>query len=156
MRISKASDIPELAKNMRQSDVEEIWVSHHHTPESALLISFRDSILCFTVESAGRVIAMFGVVPATLIGAEGTIWLLAANDFCKINKIFLRRSKAFIKIMLAHYPHLFNFVDVRNRESIRWLKWCGARFGLVVPYGVEKMPFQYFEFVRNPGPERIP
>lgn len=148
VRMSKAEDITMIAEDMRDSDREEIWASHHYTPVTGLATSFKNSVICLTVEDKGKPIAMFGVVPVTFLGREGSVWLLATKDFCKVSKKFLKRSRAFVKAMLGYYPHLMNMVDVRNLESVKWLKWCGAKFGAVMPYGTDQLDFQYFEFRR--------
>jgi len=148
VRLAEQKDVAEIATNMRQSDIEEVWASNHLTPQEAMQKGFKNSTICLTVELADRAVAMFGVVPFTFLGNEGSVWMLASNNFCKVNKKFLRRCRTFVKLMLSYYPHLFNYVDVRNRESIRWLKWCGAKLSLAIPYGIDKMPFHYFEFRR--------
>lgn len=146
VRISKEDDIAKIASDMRKSDIEEVWASHHLTPEAALSSSFKESDICLTVTIDDEPVAMFGTAPVNLLGSQAAVWLLATNKFCCISKRFLKRSRAFIKAMLEKHPHLINFVDVRNTPSIKWLKFCGARFGPVIPYGAEGLNFQYFEF----------
>lgn len=149
VRDADIQDIVDLAPNMRQSDRKEIWVSRHRTPKSALSSGFTESILCFTVEAKGNPIAMFGMVAKTILGKTASVWLLASPELEKIQRILVKHSRHFIDIMLEYYPILSNYVDVENRASIRWLRWSGAKFGPVVPYGVEQQPFQYFEFRRS-------
>ena len=148
VRNSDISDVFELAKNMRDADKKEIWKSHHRTPEEALLSGFTESIFCLTVEHKESPIAMFGVVPEMFLSNNATVWMLASPKLEEIQKTFIKRSKHFIDLMLNYYPMLSNFVDIENKHSIKWLKWCGAKLGAVVIYGVEKQFFQYFEFRR--------
>lgn len=148
-RQSKVEDIDYIAEHMRQSDIEEIWASHHFLPFDALKLGFDNSVMCITGEISGTPLVMAGVSPVTLLSDTGIVWLLATNEFSRLHKKFLRRSRRFIKLMLDLYPFMFNYVDTRNTESIKWLKWCGAKFGKTVPYGVEQLPFQYFEFRRS-------
>jgi hypothetical protein len=143
------SDVFELARNMRSADVSEIWKSHHRTPESALLDGFSKSVLCFTIERNESPIAMFGIVPRTILGSTASIWFLASPELDKIKRTFIKHSHKFINLMLSYYPILENYVDVENRESIKWLKWCKAEFSLVIPYGIEQQPFRYFRFRRK-------
>lgn len=144
IRDAKKTDKFEL----RKADKREIWASHHREADKALIEGYNKSIMCFTVEYKKRPIAMFGVVPHTILGSVAQVWLLASSEMNKMNYIF-KHSRKMIDIMLSHYPLLENFVDIRNKQSIKWLKWCGASLGPVVPYGVEQKLFQYFQFQRS-------
>lgn len=147
VRRSTKKDVEYLKTHLRQSDVDEIWASNHITPEGALEKGLDNSIFCCTVLN-GQPIAMFGIVPHSILGYEASVWMLASDDLKKIKKRFLRHSKYFINMMLDFYPSLFNFVDDRNKDSINWLKYCGARIYDPKPYGVENKPFRYFVFKR--------
>jgi hypothetical protein len=48
---------------------------------------------------------------------------------------------------LRRYPILRNFVDVRNRASIRWLRWLGST--LSDPVEIRGHEFRLFE-LRSP------
>lgn len=148
VRIADIKDVFLLAPKVKESDKIEVWRSHHRSPEAALMEGFTNSSLCFTVECNESPIAMFGINPQSILGNNATIWLLSSDELEKIQKAFLRHSRRFINLMLSEYALLNNFVDVENRQTIKWLKWCGANLGPVVPYGAEKAPFQYFEFRR--------
>ena len=152
VRESQLSDIMIMGDNLRETDKNEIWASHHHTPEEALLLSFNSSIFCFTVENKGVPVALFGISPFTLLDNKASIWLLATDSFDalikKNRKEFIRQSKIFIGLMLEQYPLLENYVDARNIPSVKWLQMCRAKIEGAKPYGIEKMPFHYFSFRR--------
>ena len=148
VRHTEIADVFELSRNMREADKIEIWKSDHKTPEEALLGGFMDSAVCWTIERKEKPIAMFGVVPNSILGPTASVWLLAAPELTQVQRAFLRHSRHFIGIMLGYYPIIANWVDIDNRESIRWLKWCGAEFGPIMPYGAEQAPFQHFRFRR--------
>jgi len=133
---------------LREADKREVWKSHHRTLEQALVKGYRESIMCFTVEYKGKPIAMFGLVPHTILGKSASIWLLASPEMDKLQYVF-KHSRRFIALMLSHYSILENYVDAGNIQTIKWLKWCGAKLGSIVPYGVEQQPFQHFEFRRS-------
>lgn len=149
VRDSEIKDVFELAGNMRPEDAAEIWKADHSIPEAALMGGYMNSIVCLTIEYNEKAIAMFGIVAKTILGRVATVWLLASTDLEKIQKVFLRYSRYFIEMMLGFYPLLINYVDIENKKAIKWLTWCGAEFGPVVPYGIEKQPFQYFQFRRS-------
>ena len=150
-RVRKAvfKDIGIIAENMRQSDIDEVWASDRLIPTEALERSYEDSVLCLTIEYQGRPIGMFGIVPFTLEGRKACVWLLGTNDLSKVNRKLVRRSKEFIDIMLSYYPYLTNFVSCSNDDSVRWLKFCGAKFYTPAPHGVDGRLFQRFEFIKD-------
>ena len=141
------SDIKYLSDNLRQSDIFEIWASHHATPLSALT-QCHNSPFSLTVERENP-ICMFGINPESLLGNKAVIWCLATDELSTINIRFLKHSREFIEMFLEIYPYLYNFVDDRNTESIAWLKFCGAVMEEPKPFGMDNMPFRYFYFERN-------
>ena len=149
VRKARHSDIEYIVNNIRESDKLEVWASDHLTPKEAMEASYKDSVIALTIEYDGKPIGMFGVVPYTLLGEIGTVWLLGTNEICNINKKLLKRSRDFIKILLNYYPRLENYVDSRNTASIKWLKFCGAKINPPEPYGPEKVLFHKFMFERD-------
>jgi len=146
---STRGDAEHLKHNMRQCDKDEIWASHHFTPEQAVDYSIKKTIFCLTVKVAGVPAVMFGVNGESILGHKGIIWMLATDDITKINFRFARHSRHFVDMMLAFYPYLYNFVDARNTLSIKWLKLLGAKFDTAKPHGVEQKMFRYFYFERG-------
>jgi len=141
-------DIRYIAENMRMSDREEIWVSDHIRPEQALINGVEASIYCRTIEN-GSPIGMFGICPQELLGTKATVWLLGTEDLKKIKIKFLRNCKRYVNGMLEYYDYLENYVDVRNKKSILWLKFLGAKLDEPAPYGVEGLMFQHFSFTKG-------
>ena len=149
VRDADMKDVFALAPNVREADKREIWKSHHRTPEGALMSGYTSSVFCLTIIYKGKPIAMFGVSPESLLSDKAIVWLLASQELEKVQKTFIRNNKRIIAMFLAHYPTLYNFVDVENKQSIKWLMWCGAHIGTAVPYGIEQKLFNYFEFRRE-------
>jgi hypothetical protein len=145
VRESVKSDVNYLKYHLRRSDLLEIWSSHHYTPEKALEEGFENSLMCFTVCN-GLPIAMFGLNPDSLIGNKATIWLLSSYGLDNVKVRFVRNCRKFIDMMLSRYGYLENYVDVRNKKTIQWLKFLGAEFSDPVPYGVDCLPFVHFSF----------
>jgi len=145
VRRSRPRDAQYLSTKLRQSDIDEIWASHNITPKEALDKGVNDSIFCCTV-SNGQPIAMFGIVPETILGSKACVWMLASDDLDNIKRKVARDSKYFIRMMLEFYPYLYNHVDDRNKKSIAWLKYCGAKLKEPETFGVEKKLFRYFYF----------
>ena len=149
VRDSVVADIKPIADNMRKSDKDEIWASHNRLPINALALGYGSSTICLTIEHNGIPCAMFGVYPESFLSDKASVWLLATNRFCMCRRKLVRHSKGFIDFLLKHYQHLENYVDVRNKASIRWLEFCGAKLEKAKPFGVEGKLFQRFSFERN-------
>lgn len=147
VRTSINSDIEKM--ELKQSDIDEIWASHHHKPQEALKLSLKKSTICFTVVDNGKPIAMFGINPNNIIDTKAVIWLLSTPMLKMRAYRFIKHSKKFIRMFLDFYPYLFNYVDDRNKESIDWLKRCGAVIDDPRPYGLENKLFRHFYFQRN-------
>lgn len=149
VRDSVPSDPGKMAPRMRESDKQEVEASHGHTPYEALVHSFRVSPACFTVVYKNEVVAMFGVTADKRMNGLASIWFLSTDDIVKMKKTWLKLSKSTIQSMLITFPILYNFVQVGNEASIKWLKWLGAEFGDPSPYGKQGFPFLPFKFTRK-------
>jgi len=148
VRDSEEDDIKYLRYNLRLSDVDEIWASNHVDPNTALREGLKNSSVCLTVLKRSP-IAMFGCCPSSLISDRAVIWMLATNDLISIKTPFIRYSRKFVDVMLEQYPLLYNWVDARNTHSVLWLKRIGADVQEAKPFGVENLPFHYFEFTKG-------
>lgn len=146
VRAADISDVIAMKDNLRESDIREVEASHGFTPEQALRQAFEVSEFRATIVSKGVPVVLFGVMPD---GTNGSVWMLATKDLKKIRLAFLKISRLMIAHMLELYPYLYNYADVRNEESIEWLKWCGATFLDPIPYGKDQRPFQYFSLNRS-------
>lgn len=148
VRRSIKADVEYLKNHLKQNDIDEICASNNLAPEEALKEGLKNSIFCCTVLDDNPIM-MFGVVPETLLGKKGIVWMLSSSELIKIQRRFLRHSRHFIDMMLEFYPYLCNYVDERNKESIAWLKFCGAVIKEPIPYGVEGKLFHYFYFKKR-------
>lgn len=143
--------IPHLALHMRQSDKDEVRASVGWDPLTALMVSLTDSSQCYVMlDRAGTPFVIFGVAPLFGQPGVGTPWLLA-TDAVECNRIFcLKTSLRYIDEFLKEYDTLLNHVDVRNRISIEWIKWCGFHIaGFDPEFGVERRPFFLFTKMRT-------
>jgi hypothetical protein len=146
IRDAEIDDIDKMKDNLREADKQEIWASDHHTPEKALWDSYHLSTEKMVAVFNGELVAMFGIVPVSLLDNKAVVWMLTTNAIEKMPLRFLKLSKKFIGLLRERYSMLFNFVDARHKKSIDWLNWCGASFFPPQDYGVEHLPFQQFVF----------
>ena len=128
---------------MRQADRDEVMASSSVTPFEALAISLRKSTLSRTVLVDGIPAAMFGVADINILTGVGAPWLLGTDAVVENYVSFLRLSVDWRNQLLMDYSYLRNFVDGRNRASVRWLKWLGFEFS--DPISVNGIDFYLFE-----------
>jgi|TARA_R110000751_G_scaffold212631_2_gene316188 hypothetical protein len=143
--------ILELSQTMRVADVEEIWAARHSKPYDALKRGVSMSNEAFTGLWDDKVVCIFGVAQHTPFTDEGVPWLLASDLVEKTSHTFLRVNRIYTKEIKKRYSRLENYVDCRNTESIKWLKWLGFKLDPPKPYGPDKLPFCRFEFKRDEG-----
>lgn len=138
----------DLAEDLRQSDLDELAATSGEDPAVALVSSVMESTHAWVVVADGDPICAFGVAP---IDEEGIVWMLGSPkmDLPRNRLAILRRSQAYLDILLAAYPRLFNHIDARNERSMEWLRWLG--FEIVdadLSFGIEGRPFFLFERLR--------
>ena len=135
-----------LANKMRRADRDEVAAEGGRGPYAALRDSLASSAVAWTGLVNDEPVCMFGVSPIDILGGVGSPWLLGTDKIRKHSVTFLKLNRLYIPKMLDLFPHLVNYVDVRNALSIRWLRWLGfAVDDKAVPYGIRAMPFYRFE-----------
>lgn len=139
----------EMARVMRQADVDEVWASGHLEPLEALLTSMRVSKDPKAGLADGKVVCMYGVGTPTLTSDWGMPWLLTADALPRHAVEFLRRNREYVADIRNEYRLLLNFADARNIMALRWLAWLGFEIEPAVAFGVEGMPFHPFRMERT-------
>jgi len=140
--------IEAIAADMRQADIDEIWASNHHTPIASLMIGWElsDRTVIITVNDEPCV--MIGLVIRDILAGTGVPWLLGTENALKYKRYFLTQVPAIINEMLNICPVLFNYVHVKNKISVNWLKRIGFILDEPSPYGYEKELFHKFHLER--------
>jgi len=143
----ETSYIDLLADNMCQADINEVFASNGVSPKTAVLssVSCSNRLVCYF--DGDQLLALGGV--GINENGSGSPWLLSTNylnDWKRNNlRTFLKCSRSWIEHINDEYPHLENYVDERNTESITWLKHLGFYFPKTIPeYGYLKIPFIKF------------
>jgi hypothetical protein len=148
MRCQLVDPTPEnmlyIAQRMRAQDVAEIWASHHSTPLEALEHGAGHSSWVKVGVIDGEPVCMFGVSAMSLLYREGLPWMLGTDALNRHARLLVRIAPAVVAYMHALYPTLYNWVDARNRRSVKWLKALGFRLGDPAPYGADGLPFHRF------------
>jgi len=146
---AEASHITSMQGRWRPEDVAELWAVAHRTPEACLEGGLAVSPICWTATWQGRPMAMFGVSPAAMIGGVGCPWMVGTVDLDRHSYAIMRQCRPLLARMLEVFPHLVNFVDIRNVRAIRWLRALGFTFDPAAPHGAEGLPFFRFEMRRT-------
>lgn len=128
---------------MREADRLEVEASSgniHDTLYKSIHISKRS--LAVSVE--GKLLYIIGIVKPTLLSDKGIPWLLGTNEIKRHKKVFMRSTYELLKETMAECRELENYVDARNTDSIKWLKFMGFTLDEPIPFGKEKKPFHRF------------
>ena len=139
--------IPPIAEHMRPADAREVMASHGHTPWEALAASLVRADLAWTCFVDGEPAFMWGVTrQGSLLSATGAPWLLGTPALLKVQREFLRQSRAYVERMQERFSRLENYVHAENAVSRRWLAWCG--------FSVDAAPVKingenFYKFWRN-------
>lgn len=137
--------LQELADNMAQADIDEVWAGSHSTPIQALVNSVLSSAEAYVWVVDGSPKAAFGVSKPTVLSNVGVPWMLGAKDLPKYGKKFARGSKVFTQEWLEKYGVLRNAVDARHKVAVHWIKWMGFTVYPAIPFGPDKVPFHPFK-----------
>lgn len=140
---ARAAHIRSVARRMRQADRDEVAAASGKSPSEALIYSLRKSSQAWTCLIDGRPEMMFGVGDLNVLAGIGAPWLLGTDAIERHYLAFLRGSVGWRDQLLRRYPVMRNFVDDRNKVSMRWLRWLG--FKLSDPVVVGGHAFRIFE-----------
>ena len=124
-----------IAANMREADKREVWASDSWLPLPAVSKSLAMSVEAWTCFVEGSPAFMWGVArQGNILADVGIPWLLGTDAISKVDREFIRQSRAYVDRMHRHFHRLENIVHAENTLSIRWLKWCG--------FSIEKEPVE--------------
>jgi hypothetical protein len=137
-----------IAQHLRQADKDELSAVVTHSPEKEVFACCEASERKWIViESEGNLfipIALFGVSKAKNKERVGVPWMVATDGLKRIKSFMIKNSKKYINLILSDYDELYNFVDARNVDSIKWLKRCGFKMDEAQPLGHSNVPFRKF------------
>jgi hypothetical protein len=144
VREAVLNDALELAPKMRKLDKQEIRASHGLSPLKALVTPFtyktHKTYTILGTEQEG-VVGMFGSTPNIDDPQYGVAWLLSSEQLFNHTRQFLRECPKWVNEMGEGYTYLYNFIDERNWQSLKWLQFLGFEPRKKLPYGVENKDF---------------
>jgi hypothetical protein len=131
-----------LANRMRDIDRKECAIMGR-TPKQALRLSLHASYAAWTAKVDGRPEAMFGVASVSLLGGEGSPWLLMTDEATRHARALLVEGRRYSDMMQRVFPVLANNVHADNAVAIRWLSRLGYTLGPV--FDMAGHPMRAFE-----------
>lgn len=137
-------DLATIAPLVRQADLDEIEGALRTPIHHALLEGVTGSRKARQIVVDGLVVAVFGDADCEHATGLGVPWLISTVHVERFPRAFLAVCKPEVADMLTRHDALLNYVDVRNRVAIRWLKWLGFDFHDPEPYGAAGEPFYPF------------
>lgn len=140
--------LAQMIGRIRDDDARELEDGYGEDPYFVLGQSFAASVLCWAAVVDRETIAMFGVVPRGPWPA-GRPWMIGTKDLDKHRFKFVKGCREVVQEMLGTFPSLENVVDVRNRKTIRWLRWLGFDFGKIILVGQKNLPYQIFSMEKR-------
>jgi hypothetical protein len=143
VRASVESDAEVIAHDIRSQDRDELWRGWRMTPMQALRLGLSQSSHVYTA-ATDRPLAMFGVVPISMISGDGNAWLIGTNAILLNRRAFLSASRPEVHMLMQRYRSLSNWVDSHNQLALRWLQWLGFVIQPAVPFGPDRWPFHRF------------
>ena len=87
------------------------------------------STMLWAASVNGRLICLWGLVPPTLLSDQAYLWLHTTEAAKEHEFILVRRGQIELAKMLKEYPRIIGHCILGAEQSIRWLKWLGAKFG---------------------------
>ena len=107
--------------------------------ERAALTDFiKASVSVFSGIVDDKVLCIWGLIPPTLLSDQAYLWLHTTPAAIEHQFILVRRAQIEMKKLLVEYPKLVGHCEIGAKQSIRWLKWLGAKFskgdGVLVPF----------------------
>lgn len=136
------SHVSRIANRMRQIDRTECRATGRE-PKQALRHCLKGSTLAWTVLLDDKPVAMFGLLPISVLSGRAAPWFLATDEIERGARQWLKWGPGFIAAMQSDFPRLENIVSVENRKAIRVLKALGFAVGteIVIVGGVAMVRF---------------
>lgn len=99
----------------------------------------------WAAEIDGELVALFGFAPYSALSDTASPWLVGTPELKRIPGVLVREGRCYCQRALGRFSVLRNYVDARNKTSVRWLRRIGFDIQPAVIFGVERRLFHPFE-----------
>lgn len=128
-------DAESIGLRLRWSDIQEIYATSGRVPHIAIKEAFLRSDMCWTGFIDDLPIAMFGCAAPSVMATIASPWMLGTDELDSAAIGIGRASLYYVQKMSERFDYLENYIDARQKKSIRWLKWCGFTIEEAEPKG---------------------
>lgn len=135
--------VRDIARNMRKMDVFELEAIGYTDREQAIREGMEGSEITMFFGHREKPVCIFGVSKENYAGGR-IIWCLGTDGIDECKKSFVKESRRILAEWTAEYGMLFNFVSVKNKRAIAWLKRMGAVFHDARPINANGDKFMMF------------
>jgi len=97
--------------------------------QEAMHRAIRNSTRIWVGTGDSEIVAMWGLIPPTLMGDAAYLWLYTTKHLQEHTFVFIRHSQRAVQEMLTYYPTIIGHTLTVNHRAIQWLRWLGAEFG---------------------------
>lgn len=141
-------DAAYIAENLKQNNRQEVLAAIGSNALTDILRSMEASDMLGCFKHNGVPLAIYGVIPDSVMGGTGIAWLLFSAEAMQHRQVVGRYTKRGLRAIMAKYGLVYNWVNTENTDIIRWLKWLGAKFKGPYKHGVYGKEHWYFYFER--------
>lgn len=140
-------DAQDLAPRLRPAEVAEVMAATGQEPLEALMDGVASGGEAWAVFFDGQLAFMWGV--REVAGRVGAAWLLASDLVERYAKTFWKYCLSQLGGLLHRWDAVFNAIDVRHEQAIRWATRLGFHLSEPAPFGVAGLPFARFSVTRG-------
>lgn len=90
--------------------------------------AIRNSTRIWVGTGGDNLVAMWGLIPPTLMGDAAYLWLYTTKHLQEHTFAFIRHSQRAVEEMLECYPVIRGHTLTINQRAVQWLRWLGAEF----------------------------
>ena len=138
-----------IAENLKQNNRQEVLAVIGNNCLTDILRSMEASDMLGCFKYNGKPLAIYGVIPDSIMGNTGIAWLLFSAEAMQHRQVVGRYTKRGLRAIMAKYEFVYNWVNTGNKDIIRWLKWLGAKFKGPYKHGIYGIEHYYFYFERS-------
>lgn len=142
IRDATLDDLEALFGDIRPIDQAECEALFGDQWQHGVRMGAIGSMRLWAAEKGGRLLAVGGLAPISMVDGRGSPWLLGTRAMTR--RDFVRISRASIANALAICPRLENWVWAGAATSVRWLRQVGFHVEQPRPYGPRGALFHRF------------
>ena len=145
IRRARLVDAVLLARNARQSDVEEVEALGVCTLLEGTQHSIAVSERSYSAFIGDRLLCIGGIERLSVLLLSGRPWLLGTTLVDERPGTFMRGCRPQLARIARGYAFLENYVYAENGRTINWLQRLGFTVHFpAIPYGIYGRPFYRF------------